>query len=252
MSDHDETANAPGPGMADADTDQDLAPEFDENAGQLFRGDRGELPARARAVLAAFLRRSVLDADAGKTQKDEWDVLLRHRDVIASRLNDMYLRLRIDENLRVAWKEQVEIDGRAVPRLIAGTGMSKWSIQAVLLMVYLRNEMHRQTVEQGQPIAYVYRDQMMSHMLGARPTRTRDEVTYRKQCEKAIESLENFGFIDAGRKTSDRFRISGAVGALFTVDVMRSLLDTYFDHVPEGGPAPERSDQDPKTGEEPR
>lgn len=235
---------------ASVDTDQGLAPEFDEGAGQLFPGDRGELPAQARAMLAKFLRRSVLDADAGKTQKDEWDVLLRHRNVIAGRLNDMYLRLCIDENLRVAWKEQVEIDGRTVPRLIAGSGMSKWSIHAVLLLVYLRNEMHRQTVEQGQPIAYVYRDQMMGQMLGSRPTKTRDEVAYRNQCEKAIESLESFGFVDAGRGTSDRFRVSGAVGALFTVDVMRSLLETYFDHIP--GEGPERSGQDANINEETR
>lgn len=218
---------------AGVDAEQALTPEFDESAGQLFPGDQGELPAQARAMLAKFLKRPMLDADAGKTQKDEWDVLLRHRSVIASRLNDMYLRLRIDESLRVAWKEQIEVEGRAIPRLIVGSGMSKWSIHAVLLLVYLRNEMHRQTIEQGQPIAYVYRDQMMGQMLGARPTRTRDEVAYRNQCEKAIESLESFGFVDGGRGTSDRFRISGAVGALFTVDTMRSLLSTYFDNIPD-------------------
>lgn len=252
MTDNHEPIDAFSENSVTIDTDLVLAADFNEGADRLFPGDCGELSAQARSVLAKFLRRPMLDADAGKAQKDEWDVLLRNREIISSRLNDMYLRLRIDENLRVAWKEQIELEGRALPRLIAGSGMSKWPIQAVLLMVYLRAEMHALTVEQGQPIAFVYRDQMMAHMLGARPTKIRDEVAYRNQCEKAIETLEGFGFLDAGRGTSDRFRVSGAVGAMFTVDVMRSLLDTYFDYIPRNGPHQEGPAQDTEIGLEAR
>src|SRR4051794_12839753 len=93
-----------------------IAPVPMENdADELFAGDRGLLDPEVRRVLVRLLQRRFLVADRNRA---DWAVLIEHQHAIESRMHDLYVRLIVDHDRGVAYKEQVRSDELEIPILL--------------------------------------------------------------------------------------------------------------------------------------
>ena len=101
------------PGEAESPFIDPVAMEDDPE--ELFAGDRGVLDQAVRRVLVRLLQRRFLLADR---HRDDWAIMVANQAVLESRLNDLFVRLVVDHERGVAYKEQVRSDEVDVPILL--------------------------------------------------------------------------------------------------------------------------------------
>ena len=107
-------------------TDHDLASDggfiepvsMEEGLPELFPGDRGVLDPEVRRTLALILHRRFLLAERNR---QEWRTLLDNQTVIESRLNDLYIRLIVDHEHGLAYKQQIRVDELDIPEIVFQT-----------------------------------------------------------------------------------------------------------------------------------
>lgn len=121
---------------------QPVAMEDDPDV--LFPGDRGVLDADVRRVLARLLQRRFLLAERNR---DDWAVLIEHQPQIESRLNDIFVRLVVDHERGVAYKEQVRADELDIPILLKDDAYTR---AETLVLVHLRVVYQRESTA-GRP-----------------------------------------------------------------------------------------------------
>ncbi|WP_297007130.1 DUF4194 domain-containing protein, partial [uncultured Corynebacterium sp.] len=80
---------------------------MEEDRDGCFAGDRGVLDPEVRRVLVRLLQRRFLSAEKHPA---DWTVLLDNQQVIESRLHDLFVRLVVDADRGVAYKQQVRAD----------------------------------------------------------------------------------------------------------------------------------------------
>ena len=75
---------------------------MEDDQTELFAGDRGLLDPEVRRVLVRLLQRRFLTAEKNRAQ---WKTLLEHQSVIESRLHDLFVRLVVDHDRGIAYKQ---------------------------------------------------------------------------------------------------------------------------------------------------
>lgn len=185
----------------------------------LFPGDRGELSLGARKALVRLLKDRFISAEE---HPEEWAALLESEAAITSRLNDLFLELRIDRERETAWKDQAEPDGgggRPFPTLLY---RQSWNREATIALVYLRR-LHAMSASAGRPTTFVDREAILEAIDSARPAGATDHVGDARRAAKAVEDIYSAGLL-VGRKTDDSFKVSRAIESLLTTDQLTSLL----------------------------
>ncbi len=132
--------------MAEANDDLALAAGFiapvsmEDDPDELFAGDTGTLDDEVRRVVVQLLRNRLLSAEKNASQ---WRVLLANFDLIQSRLHDLFIRLVVDSERGIAYKQQVRSGELEVPILLKDDPYTR---AETLVLVHLRTIYHR---EQG-------------------------------------------------------------------------------------------------------
>ncbi|MCR2784803.1 MULTISPECIES: DUF4194 domain-containing protein [unclassified Microbacterium] len=191
-----------------------VAMEYDPE--QLFAGDRGVLDPDARRVLVRLLQRRFLLADRNRS---EWTVLMDHRHAIESRLNDLFVRLVVDHDRGVAYKEQVRSDELEIPILLRDEAYSR---AETLVLVHLRTVYQRETTA-GEPSARVDVEDIEQTVLTYFAEADGSTARRQKAIRAAVVRLRQDGIIE--EESEGRFRISPLVEILLSSERLRELRD---------------------------
>lgn len=187
---------------------------------ELFAGDRGVLDSEVRRVLVRLLQRRFLLAERNRV---EWTVLIENQHVIESRLNDLFVRLVIDHDRGVAYKEQVRSDDLDVPILLRDEAYSR---AETLVLVHLRTVYQRESTA-GASSARVDIEEIEQTVLTYFAEADGSTARRQKAIRSAVARLRQDGVIE--EESEGRFRISALVEILLTAARLAELRDWLLD-----------------------
>jgi hypothetical protein len=200
---------------------------MEDDPDELFAGDRGVLDPEVRRVLVHVLQRRFLFADRNR---DEWTVMLDNQQMIDSRLNDLFVRLVVDHQRGVAYKQQVRSDLLDVPILLRDSAYSR---AETLVLVHLRTVYQRESAA-GEPSARVDVEDVEQTVLSYFADADGDTARRQRAIRKALERLARDGIID--EETTGRFRISPLVEIVLSAEKLRELRDWLREQAAASGP----------------
>ncbi|MGW0443803.1 DUF4194 domain-containing protein [Streptosporangium sandarakinum] len=180
-----------------------------------FDGDTSRLPPEVCWTLQELVAAPHLTE--AKAQKS-WPVLLRHEDLLRSRLSELGLVLEIDREGGFAFTRQAE-DPSPRSRTLLRT--RTLSLAASALALYLYNQY---LLAPDDPV--VETSDMVEHMLGYKPADNTDEAGFVKKVHAAIKALEDASIIKPVIGTS-RYLIYGVITAILTAERVEALQERY-------------------------
>lgn len=205
--------------------DEDLESLTDDGGGQvseehlgvgMFEGDAGTLYPEQRRCLHALLKHRYISADR---HPEQWGVLLRDEGVIKSRLNDLFLDLRVEREQGIAFKRQpVSESGEALPSLLRDVSHTK---EETIVMMALRQRFFAQRQE-GDDSVFVDRQTLLDEIADRWPEDLTNRSAALKKAGTAIDGVVRSGVL---LKTDDpeRFQISPIIEILLPVETLREL-----------------------------
>ena len=200
--------------VGDARTDATAAELLTE---PLFDGDEGLLPAEVRGTLVRVLASRFVDGVRNPTL---WTRVLRHEQVLRSRLHDIYLDLVIDRRRLVAFTQQLELD-EDVPVLLRKE--KPLTLAAAVLLLHLRQEYDRGAVE-GRDVV-VEHGELLDHLEVWKDVDDQNPASFRKRCEAAITAVREKGILVP--VSDGRYRISGVIHALMTAEKVDAMTAAF-------------------------
>ena len=212
----DDWAPESAPTDAMGEFEADLA---DASSVSLWEGDEGGLDFAQRRCLVLLLKQRFISA---RTHPRDWQVLVDHRRVLQSRLNDLFLELAIDHTREVAWKRQAT--GEAGDRFPTLLYDAAWTREETIVLVHLRDRL-RAAAATGEGRVFVDRDDLTEYVASFRPAHATDEAGDEKRARNAVTTLSKAGLLIPGSH-EDRFEISEAVEPLLPLDLLGDLLES--------------------------
>ncbi|WP_224752172.1 DUF4194 domain-containing protein [Microbacterium helvum] len=189
---------------------------MEDDPDELFPGDHGVLDAEVRRVLVHVLQRRFVQADR---HRETWKVLLDNQQVIEARLNDLFVRLIIDHDRGVAYKQQVRSDEFEVPILLRDSAYNR---AETLVLVHLRTVYQRETAA-GEPSARVDIEDVEQTVLSYFAESDGDTARRQRAIRRAMDRLDRDGIVD--EESAGRFRISPLVEIVLSAEKLRELRD---------------------------
>lgn len=219
---------------------------MEDDLGELFPGDRGVLDPAVRRALVHLLQRRFVLADRNR---EEWTTVLDNQQLIESRLNDLFVRLVIDHDRGVAYKQQVRSDELDVPILLRDAAYTR---SETLVLVHLRTVYQRESAA-GEPAARVDIEDVEQTVMSYFADADGDTAKRQRLIRKAMDRLARDGIVD--EETTGRFRISPLVEIVLSAEKLRELRDWLRDR-PEaddtGGIAAGEDEDDDEADDEPQ
>ncbi|WP_225216681.1 DUF4194 domain-containing protein [Microbacterium pullorum] len=200
---------------------------MEHDPDELFPGDQGVLDPEARRVLVRLLQRRFLTADRNRA---EWTVLMDHRHAIESRLNDLFVRLVVDHDRGVAYKEQVRSDEVEIPILLRDEAYSR---AETLVLVHLRTVYQRESTA-GEASARVDIEDIEQTVLTYFADADGSTARRQRAIRAAVARLRQDGVIE--EESEGRYRISPLVEILLSADRLRELRDWLADRTAHSTP----------------
>jgi hypothetical protein len=189
------------------------------DAAALYPGDSGLLPEPARRALVQLLTGPSLDA---RRHSRLWPALLRYRELIESRLADLFLELILDADRQVAFTRQADTGELEAPILLR---RSPLTFLDSALLLYLR-QLLVEADTRGEPALVSLGD--MQEQLGLfEPGDSTDRVGFDKRVRAAIEKAKKNSLIGAIRGSEGRFEISATLKLLFGAEEVATLTKIY-------------------------
>lgn len=185
----------------------------------LYPDDSGQLPEDARRALVQLLAGPSLD---GKRHGKLWPALLRHEQIIRSRLADIFLGLVLDRDQEVAFVRQADTGELDAPILLRRTTLT--FLESVL-MLYLR-QLLAEADAQGRR-AVVSETEIVEQMKLYEHTQNTDRAGFEKRIKAAINKVKENSIISLIRGTNDRYEISPTLKLLFSAEVIAALTRQY-------------------------
>lgn len=205
------------PETAAPQDDPFIAPvAMEDDADELFPGDRGTLDPEVRRVLVHLLQRRFVAADRNRR---DWTLLLDHQQVIESRLNDLYLRLVIDHGRGYAYKQQLRSDEIDMPVLLKDAPYSR---AETLVLVHLRTVYQRESAL-GEAAPRIDIEDVEQTVLSYFADVDGSTARQQKAIRSAMDRLDREGIID--EETDGRYRISSLVEVVLSAETLRELRD---------------------------
>lgn len=201
----------------------------------LFDGDEGLLPAEVRGTLVRVLASRFVDGVRNPTL---WTRVLRHEQVLRSRLHDIYLDLVIDRRRLVAFTQQLELD-EDVPVLLRKE--KPLTLAAAVLLLHLRQEYDRGAVE-GRDVV-VEHGELLDHLEVWKDVDDQNPASFRKRCEAAITAVREKGILVP--VSDGRYRISGVIHALMTAEKVDAMTAAFEELAAGAGEGTDHGPDDP-------
>ncbi len=187
---------------------------------ELFAGDAGILPERARRVLVRLLKDPYLSAEK---KPDDWLSLIEFKEPIKSALNDLFLDLFIDERNELAYAMPPADAMDDFPKLKQERELTE--IQS-LLIVFLRQRYASQ-IAGGSQKAWIDGDEMRAQLEPLYPKEVVNRAQASQTINSAIESIRARGFLEEVRGAQDRYRIMPILETVFSLERAVALLNDY-------------------------
>ena len=189
---------------------------MEDDPDELFAGDRGVLDSTVRRVLVRLLQRRFLLAGGPGS---DWSVLIENQQVIESRLGDLFVRLVVDHDRGVAYKEQVRSDELEIPILLKDEAYSR---AETLVLVHLRTVFQRETTA-GEASARVDVEEVEQTVLSYFAESDGDTARRQKAIRNALNRLRQDGVVE--EESEGRYRISPLVEILLSSSRLAELSD---------------------------
>lgn len=201
---------------------------MEDDPTEVFAGDRGVLDPAVRRVLVRLLQRRFLLADRHTA---EWAALMANQQVIESRLHDLFVRLVVDLDRGVAYKQQVRSDEIEVPILLKDDAYTRTE---TLVLVYLRTVYQRESTS-GEHSARVDVEEVEQTVLTYVTEADGDVARRQRSIRTALARLASDGIVD--EESEGRYRISPLVEIVLSADRLRELDEWLREQLhPGGGP----------------
>ncbi|MGO3187349.1 DUF4194 domain-containing protein [Corynebacterium variabile] len=195
---------------------------MEEDLDGCFAGDRGVLEPAVRRVLVRLLQRRFLSAEKHPA---DWTVLLDNQQVIESRLHDLFVRLVVDADRGLAYKQQVradEADETAVSDIPVLLRDEAYTRAETLVLVCLRSVWQRESTA-GEPSARVDVEEVEQTVLTYFTESDGDLARRQKAVRRALERLRHEGIVE--EETEGRYLISPLIEIVLSAQKLRELAD---------------------------
>ncbi|MCX2755958.1 DUF4194 domain-containing protein [Gordonia sp. 4N] len=210
-------------GFDDLPTVANRAASHTPNAPR-FDGDVSELPDRACWALQNLLTRRYISGDR---QPQLWSWVAEYQDVLRGRLSELDLRLRIVDELQVAFVEQAGYDSRWGRKILKRETIHTYdAILALHLAKYVR-------AARDEPVL-ITREEIHELFAGVTNTIDRDLALFDKRIERALDKMEELEFLRKQRDDADTFIVSPVISAVMTASVITDLQRQFEQFIGSG------------------
>lgn len=224
MNQHDEIGDTHESGAPDEFRGYDdlppvARPGVDDDAPRVprFDGDHSAMPDRACWALQNLLTRRYVSADRTPAL---WSWVVEYQDVLRIRLSELDLRLRLADELEVAFVEQVGYDSRWGRRLLKRETIQTYdAILALHLAKHVR-------VASEDPVLITH-EEIHELFAGVSNTIDRDLTLFDKRIDKAIDKLEELELLRRHRDDPDTFTVSPVISVVMTASVITDLQHQF-------------------------
>lgn len=203
------------------------SPESNPLVQSCYPGDTGALREDTRRVLVHLLRGPSLDSTRHAIL---WKTLLRDREVLASRLSELFLELVVDVHQGVAFSRQVTSETLDVPVLLRKHSLS--FLESVLVL-HLRQRM-TQADTQGERAVVDLQD-MLEHLKVFEHSTNTDESKFNRSCSNAVERMKKLGLLHK-LGSEERYEVSPTLKLLLSAEVVQALGREYASPTKSTGP----------------
>ncbi|MDN6429006.1 MAG: DUF4194 domain-containing protein [Propionibacterium sp.] len=187
---------------------------MEADTGELFPGDRGVLDPEVRRVLVRLLQRRFLSAERSPA---DWKVLLENQQSVESRLGDLFVRLVVDHERGVAYKEQVRSEDLDIPILLRDEAYSRVE---TLVLVHLRATYQRESTS-GEASARIDVEDVEQMVMTYFSEGDGTTAKRQKAIRGALERLRQDGIVE--EESEGRFRISPLVEIVLSAERLEEL-----------------------------
>jgi hypothetical protein len=187
---------------------------MEDDPAELFAGDAGTLDADVRRVLVQLLRRKFLLAEKKPAQ---WRTLLENQQIIESRMHDLFVRLVVDHDRGVAYKQQVRSAELDVPILLKDDPYNR---AETLVLVHLRTVFHRERGT-GETSARVDIEELEQTVLTYFDPDDHNQAGNQREVHRAVERLVTDGLLT--EESAGRYRITPMVEVVLSTARLAEL-----------------------------
>ncbi|EHK88625.1 DUF4194 domain-containing protein [Saccharomonospora azurea] len=187
---------------------------MEDDPTELFPGDAGTLDADVRRVLVQLLRRKFLLAEKNPAQ---WRTLLENQQIIESRLHDLFVRLVVDHDRGIAYKQQVRSTELDVPILLRDEPYNR---AETLVLVHLRTVFQRER-STGETSARVDIEELEQTVLTYFDPRDHNQARSQQEVRGAVQRLSTEGLLV--EESAGRYRITPLVEVVLSTAKLAEL-----------------------------
>jgi hypothetical protein len=187
---------------------------MEDDPAELFAGDAGALDADVRRVLVQLLRRKFLTAEKYPAQ---WRTLLENQQIVESRLHDLFIRLVVDHDRGVAYKQQVRSAELDVPILLKDDPYNR---AETLVLVHLRTVFQRERGT-GESSARVDIEELEQTVLTYFDPDDHNLARGQQEVRTAVQRLATEGLIT--EESAGRYRITPLVEVVLSTEKLTEL-----------------------------
>ncbi|GAB33700.1 DUF4194 domain-containing protein [Gordonia otitidis] len=196
----------------------------DEPRAPRFDGDVSAMPDRACWALQNLLTRRHVSGDRNPQL---WAWVTEYQELLRSRLSELDLRLRLVDELQVAFVEQAGYESRWGRRILKRETIQTYdAILALHLAKFLRSS--------REETAIITREEIHELFAGVTNTIDRDLALFDKRIERAIDKMEELDFLRRHRDDPDTFTVSPVITAVMTASVITDLQRQFEQFVGAG------------------
>ncbi|RKS70974.1 uncharacterized protein DUF4194 [Actinomadura pelletieri DSM 43383] len=187
---------------------------MEDDPSELFAGDTGTLDVDVRRVLVRLLKRRFLLAEKNQAQ---WRTLLENQQIIESRLHDLFVRLVVDHDRGIAYKQQVRSAELDVPILLKDDPYSR---AETLVLVHLRTVYQRERGT-GETSARVDIEELEQTVLTYFDPDDHNLARGQREIRNAVQRLVTDGLLV--EESAGRYRITPLVEVVLSTEKLAEL-----------------------------
>lgn len=187
---------------------------MEDDPAELFPGDTGTLDVEVRRLLVRLLQRRFLLADKSPAQ---WRTLLENQQIIESRLHDLFVRLVVDHDRGIAYKQQVRSGELDVPILLKDDPYSR---AETLVLVHLRTVYQRERGT-GESSARVDIEELEQTVLSYFDPDDHNLARGQREIRNAVQRLATEGLL--AEESAGRYRITPLVEVVLSTEKLTEL-----------------------------
>jgi hypothetical protein len=182
-----------------------------------FDGDVSEMPDRACWALQQLLSRRYISAE---TDRDLYAWVVEYRMLLAVRLSELDLLLRVVDGADVAFVEQARYESARGAKLLRREPLGTYDS---ILALHLA-QMMRAT---GDQAVLISRDEIHGLFSGVLNDVDRDAVAFAARIDGAIGRLTTLEILRKTRDDEDSYTVSPVINAVMTASVIAELQQQF-------------------------